>query len=135
MNPQSKPSEIDLKGPGIRKIMKESAYQLVEELEAFLRDNEYRYQVYTTFTDVQFEHVRSLPPIHDSVRTGFNEAFDPWYQTLATYFAHYADTKHTNVAQFGSLHEEARTMSHEEAVKIVKARIGWLLINADELED
>ena len=118
----------------MRKIMKESAYQLVKELREFLEENEFRHQVFTTFTDPKFEHPRSMPPIQDSVRSGFNTSYDSWYQTLATYFAQYADDRHTNVAQFGSLHGEQGSMPYQDAVEIVKARIGWLLINADELQ-
>ncbi|MBD2753730.1 hypothetical protein [Spirosoma validum] len=128
---QPQPAVLTFRDPGIRQIMREAAYQLAKELREYIELSELRYQ---TLTHDKFEHVRSLPPIEDSVRSGFNSTYDSRYQALVTFFIQFDDQRHTDVAQFGTLHVQERSMPYTEAVKIIKARIGWLLINADEMQ-
>lgn len=128
-HPQSapQPAPLDLNSPNMRRVMKESAYQLAEKLQKFLKKEELRF-----FTEGSYTHPRSQPPIHDNLRVNFNHQYDQWYQTLVLYFGQTETNTHIDPVTFGTLDVQPWTMAHAKALEIIKLRIGWLLLTADK---
>ena len=120
------PAPLDINSPNMRRIMKESAYQLAEKLQEFLKKEELRF-----FMEGSYIHPHSQPPIHDNLRISFNEEYGRWYYTLVLYFGQFQTNTHIDPATFGTLDVQQWTMAHEKALEIIKLRIGWLLITAD----